>query len=188
MTFISDSVKASGQLGTGLGAGIIILGTIALIAPFLTGIATMAMFAVLILAAGITTLAYVFNARSFGAGALQFFVGALITLLGGYMLVHPAQGLEALTSIVIAYFIVDGAFTSIASVQLRPVAGWKWVLASGVSSFVLGLLLWQQWPLSGVYAIGMLIGVRLIFKGWSYVMLGAITNQVSNELKQEVGI
>ncbi len=188
MAFISDSVKASGQLGTGFGIGIIILGTIALVAPFVTGIATTAMFAVLILAAGLTTLAYVFTANSFGAGTLQFILGALVTFLGGYMLANPAQGLEALTTLVIAYFVVDGIFTIVASFKLKPIPGWGWMLTSGISSLVLGALLWYQWPMSGIYAIGMLIGVRLIFAGWSYVMLGAVTNQAGSELNKETGL
>ena len=104
------------------------------------------------------------------------------------MLTNPAQGLEALTTLVIAYFVVDGIFTIVAGFKLKPIPGWGWILTSGISSLVLGGLLWSQWPMSGIYAIGMLIGVRLIFAGWSYVMLGAVTNQAGSELNKETGL
>ncbi|QOL27179.1 DUF308 domain-containing protein [Thalassotalea sp. LPB0316] len=186
MAFLSDSVRASGQLGTGFGISIVILGIICLIAPFVTGLATTAMLSVLILAAGITTLAYVFNAKSFGAGALQFVSGALITALGSYMLANPTESLGAFTIAVIAYLLIDGILTVVTSFKLKPISGWGWTLASGLSSLLLGGLLWYQWPLSGAFAIGILVGVRLIFAGWSYVMLGAVTNQVGNEIEKEI--
>jgi len=188
MAMFSGSVKATAQVGTGLGLGIMIIGAIALLAPFFTGIATTAMFAVLLLAAGITTLAYLFSAKSAGTGVFQFIVGSIMTYVGGYMLINPTQGLEALTSIVIAYFIVDGIFTLIAGVKLKGIKGWGWIVFSGLSSFILGALLWSQWPVSGMYAIGMLIGIRLMFTGWTYVMVGAEVSQVADDINKETGL
>jgi hypothetical protein len=32
--------------------------------------------------------------------------------------------------------------------------------------------MWSQWPATGEFAIGLLLGIRLIFSGWSIAMLG----------------
>jgi len=91
-----------------------------------------------------------------------------------------------LTMLLLAYFVVDGIFTIIAGFSARPVEGWGWLVASGVSSIILGALLWTKWPMTGAVAIGILLGIRLIFAGWSIAMLGAIGEGVSDDLK-EVG-
>jgi uncharacterized membrane protein HdeD (DUF308 family) len=45
------------------------------------------------------------------------------------------------------------------------------LLASGIVSVILGVLIWAQWPVSGLWVIGLLVGIQLLFTGWSLVML-----------------
>ncbi len=76
------------------------------------------------------------------------------------------------------WFIVDGVFTVYNGIQRKPQEGWGWVVFSGVSSIVLGGLLAYQWPDSGVYAVGLLVGIRLLIAGWSVAMLGMAGDSV----------
>jgi len=48
-----------------------------------------------------------------------------------------------------------------------------WVLGSGVLSLLLGLLIWNQWPVSGMWAVGVLVGVDLLSTGISMVVLAS---------------
>ena len=48
---------------------------------------------------------------------------------------------------------------------------WGWPLASGILNVLLGLLIWAQWPLSGLWVIGLFVGIELIFSGWMWVMI-----------------
>ena len=52
--------------------------------------------------------------------------------------------------------------------------GWGWLLASGIVSVVLGWMIWAQWPASGLWVIGLLVGIQLLFTGWSLVMLALV--------------
>ena len=61
----------------------------------------------------------------------------------------------------------EGAFS------VRPEQGWGWLLVGGVISLLLGIMIWRQFPLSGAWAVGVLVGIRLIFAGWTMIMLGA---------------
>ena len=45
------------------------------------------------------------------------------------------------------------------------------LFASGVLTFVLGLMIWNQWPLSGLWVIGLFAGIDLIFYGLWIVSL-----------------
>ena len=59
--------------------------------------------------------------------------------------------------------------------------GWGWVLASGISSIALGALIAYQWPQSTSYALGLLVGIRLIFSGWTIAMLGMAGDQFGED-------
>ena len=76
-------------------------------------------------------------------------------------------------------FIVEGLFKIFAAFRYRPHPGWLWMLAGGALSLVLGLLIWNQWPLSGVWAIGILVGVDLLTTGLSLVVLGSAVKSVT---------
>jgi uncharacterized membrane protein HdeD (DUF308 family) len=52
------------------------------------------------------------------------------------------------------------------SFRFRPARGWLWLLLSGGVSLVLGALLWSQWPMSGLWAVGVLVGLNLMSTGF----------------------
>jgi len=74
---------------------------------------------------------------------------------------------------------VEGIWKIIASFKFRPNPGWIWLLLGGGLSLVLGILIWNQWPLSGVWAIGMLVGIDLLTTGISLVVLGSAVKELS---------
>lgn len=69
-----------------------------------------------------------------------------------------------------AYFIPDDIFGITAGLRLRPEEGWGWLMAGGIVSILLGFMIWAQFPLSGVWAMGILLGIKLIFIGLIMVM------------------
>ncbi len=114
---------------------------------------------------------------------------------GTFMLMEPVVSLFTLTGILLVYFIVDGLINLYQGIKRRPQEGWGWVVTSGVSSLLLGGLLAYQWPDAGFYAVGILVGVRLLISGWSVAMLGmagdnlgegiaAITEEERNALRE----
>jgi uncharacterized membrane protein HdeD (DUF308 family) len=46
-----------------------------------------------------------------------------------------------------------------------------WLLLHGLINLLLGFVIWQGWPLSGLWVIGLFIGIDMMFNGWSLVML-----------------
>jgi uncharacterized membrane protein HdeD (DUF308 family) len=63
------------------------------------------------------------------------------------------------------YFVLDGAFEALGSLAMIGEEGWAWMLGAGVLSIVLGVCVWNGWPVSGARAVGLLVGVRLISAG-----------------------
>lgn len=172
MNDLSAIARAPSRLGTGYGFAVMLLGMLCVMTPFMSGVAVNTVVAILIAAAGMTITMYAFKAGKFGKGLLQFLFGGITLLAGAFMLVRPMLGMFTMTAVLITWFIVDGVFAIVAGIRGKGEPGWGWVIFSGAASLVLGGLLWNQWPDSGAYAIGLLVGIRLIFAGWSIAMLG----------------
>ena len=187
---MSESIgnaRFQSRIGTGWGFAVMLLGVLAMMMPFVSGIAVTAFVAVLIAAAGVTMTVYAFKAGSFGKGLLQFLFGGITILCGVAMLMQPMVGMFTLTAILIAYFLVDGVFVIFAGIRRRPAEGWGWMIISGIASVILAVLLWRQWPASGAVAIGLLAGIRLIFTGWMIAMLGMVSDASIATAEQAVG-
>ncbi len=70
-----------------------------------------------------------------------------------------------LTIMLVVYFVLDGIFEVVAGLKRRPGSGWGWMLFGGIVSILLGAVIWSQFPLSGIWAIGILLGIKLFFVG-----------------------
>ena len=100
-------------------------------------------------------------------------VGGLTIIVGIVMVGQPGLALATLTMILGVYFLVDGITTITAAFHVKPEQGWTWLLFNGVVTLVLAWMIIGEWPLSGVWAIGILVGVRLLFSGMTMLTLGS---------------
>lgn len=161
----------------------LVLGVLAIVAPFVTGLAVAIFVGILLLLSGIAQTIYAFQAGSLGKGLLRVLFGG-ITIVGGVaMITSPTLGLAALTLILAAYFFIDGVFALFAGFQVKPLKGWGWLVFSGVVTVLLAWMIWQQWPLSGLWAVGILVGVRLLFAGTAMIALGSAGKKVVGEMR-----
>ena len=182
MTEQAPILRAASQAGTLWGFATVILGVLAIMAPMLSGIAVSLMVAILLMAAGIARTTFAFKAESFGKGVLVFFFGGFTILCGLVMLARPLLGLASITLVLVSYFLVDGVMEIVASFKLKPQKGWGWMLVGGLATLVLAFMIGSEWPFSGAWAIGVLVGVRLLFAGWSMIALGSVGEAIADEV------
>lgn len=95
----------------------------------------------------------------------------LSIIIGGMFLLYPIQGVVALTILLIAFFLIEGAIKIAFGVQLKPLQGWGWLVLSGIISLVMAAILWSGWPGTAIWAIGLLVGINMIFFGSSLLTL-----------------
>lgn len=169
--------------GVGIAVGILsaIAGFLALVAPLVAGLSVALTVGVLLIVAGVSRLFLAFRMGSFGHGLLVFVIGLLSVVAGGYMLGRPGMALATLTLFLAAYFLVEGAFEIIWAFRLRPIKGWGWTLFSGIVALALGVMIWAQFPVSGVWAVGTLVGVSLMFGGISLASVCAAARSAAKE-------
>jgi uncharacterized membrane protein HdeD (DUF308 family) len=179
MTEFTDTTKAGGKKIKTFGIIAIILGILCLMAPGLTGISALTIVGLLVLAAGIVRMMWAFQAGSFGKGLLMFAIGGLTLLCGIALVANPLFASGVLTLILAVYFIFDGISEIVGGIRQRPESGWGWMLFGGIVSIWLGIMIWGQFPLSGVWAIGILLGIKLLFVGLIMVMGGAAVGSIA---------
>ena len=179
MNDYTDAAKAGGNKMAILGVIAIILGILAMLAPGLTGMSVLILMGVLVLIGGMVRIIWAFQAGSLGRGLLMFAIGGLTLLCGIVLLAHPLFASGVLTIMLALYFILDGISEIAASVRLRPGSGWGWMLFAGIVSIWLGIMIWGQFPLSGVWAIGILLGVKLVFVGLIMLMGGSAVRSMA---------
>jgi len=181
MNELKEAAKAGGKNMTIFGVIAIILGIFAMMAPGLTGISVAILVGLIVLVGGIVRIIWAFQAGSLGKGLLMFAIGGLTLLCGIALVANPLFASGVLTIMLAVYFIVDGIAEIAAAMRLRPGAGWGWMLFGGIVSIWLGILIWGQFPLSGVWAIGILLGIKLFFVGLIMVMGGSAVRTMAKE-------
>ena len=98
----------------------------------------------------------------------------LASVVAGFLLVtNPAAGALVLTLLMAMFFMIGGLFRIITPIVMHlPHRGW--LLLSGVVTLLLGVFIWRQLPGAAVWVIGTLVGIDMIFIGWSWVMLALV--------------
>jgi uncharacterized membrane protein HdeD (DUF308 family) len=68
------------------------------------------------------------------------------------------------------FFLIAGLYQLIASLWAH-LPGWGWQALSGIVTATLGVLVAAGWPASGLWMIGLFVGIDLVFFGWAWIML-----------------
>jgi uncharacterized membrane protein HdeD (DUF308 family) len=149
----------------------IILGVFAIGAPVVATIAVQFALGWILVIGGVAEGIHAFMAQGWRGFLFELLSAILYLVVGVLLLVNPVGGALALTVVLAVFLIVEGIFKTVMALRVRDHGGWGWLLASGILSLVLGFLIWAEWPASGLWIIGLLVGIQLLFTGWSLVML-----------------
>jgi uncharacterized membrane protein HdeD (DUF308 family) len=176
-------VKTASTAVTVWGVLTILLGIFAMAAPLVTGLALAVLIGISLVVAGLVQTIYALQAGSLGRGIVRFIFGGVTVLAGLAIIGQPGIALATLTLFLAVYFVIDGLTTLFASTAVASGQGKGLVIFNGVITLVLGIMIWRGWPISGVWAIGILVGIRLLFSGMTMMALGAVGRNVSKELQ-----
>lgn len=149
------------------GVLLLVLGMIAIVVPALATLAMTLVFGWLFLLSGIIGLFTTFWMRGAPGFWWSLASAALAVLAGGYLLAQPIAGALSLTVVLIAFFIIEGiASLMFALDHRRELSGqWGWMLMSGFVDLVLAVMLIAGLPSTAVWALGLLVGINMVFGG-----------------------
>ena len=143
-------------------------GFLAIVISPVAGVSLTILLASLLLFSGLMHFIYAWNTP--GVIAWETLVGIAYKLVGGYVLFHRVLGIGGLTLVLAMYLFAESVLDFIVGVQLRPRRGSGWLFVSGVITLILAAMMWRTWPVSTGWALGLLVGVSMLFSGISRLM------------------
>jgi uncharacterized membrane protein HdeD (DUF308 family) len=155
------------------GIVLIVLGSLAVLVPAVASVAATIVFGWILLLSGVTGLITTLRARQ-APGFGWALVSASIAIAAGVVLLAmPVQGTLSLTAVLIAFLFVEGVASILYAFEHRKglTGRWSWMLASGIIDVLLALILMAGLPGTAVWALGLLIGINMIFGGWALVWM-----------------
>lgn len=171
-------VKRGTGIFTGVGVLMILLGAFAVLIPNIASWGMTVLVGWILLIGSAFLFAWSFTAPG-AFNVIARVVWSLLTLGAGlFLLLNPDKGARALTLILIIYFLTVGALRLAAAFAQRGISGAGWLGLSGALSLVIGLIFLIDYPSSADWAVGLLVGIDLIFAGWTLILL-------SQEAKEE---
>jgi uncharacterized membrane protein HdeD (DUF308 family) len=148
----------------------IVLGLFALSVPGIFSLAFTLYIGFVLIATGIVDAIQAFRTRTWGGFFLALFTAILDLVVGFLMITHGVDATLVMTLLLAAFFFVGGLFRIFFSLAAR-FPSWGWSVLSGLISVLLGAMIWSRWPYSGFWVIGVFVGIELLFRGWTLVML-----------------
>ena len=152
-----------------LGIVLLLLGTVALLDSVLVTAISVLFLGWVLVIAGVVETVQTFRHRRSGHLFLHALNATLSLVVGIMLLLSPLAGALVLTLLLAVYFIVAGIFRTVTAFSLR-LPGWGWALFNGIVTLILGILIWIHWPATGLWVIGLFIGIDLLVVGGSQIM------------------
>jgi uncharacterized membrane protein HdeD (DUF308 family) len=155
------------------GVLLLILGLAAIIIPSVASIAVTVLLGGLFLIGGLVELALLMWTQRTPGFWWSLLSAVLAAGIGIVMLARPVQGTLTLTLLLSAYFAAEGVVTIMYALLHRrePATRWGWLIASGILDLVVGGLIIAALPGSALWAIGLLVGIDLVFGGFALIRM-----------------
>ena len=150
---------------------LVVLGLAAMIVPPLASLAVTIFLGWMFLISGIAGLALTFWARQLPGFWWSLLSAALALVAGIVLLAQPVQGTLTLTIVVGAYFLAEGVASIMYALEHRRELSerWSWMLVAGLMDILIAAIIIAGLPGSALWAVGLLVGINLLFGGASLI-------------------
>ena len=155
-----------------LGVGELILGGIASANLLAANLASVLFIGAAMLVGGIFQIVHAFSARGIRGFLFWLLGGVVYGAAGAIILYDPILASLTLSLLAGVFLLSAGILRAWAGFHCRPAAGWRWIVAAGVLTFCVGVILIAAWPAIGLWLLGAMLVVDLIFQGWGFIAFG----------------
>jgi uncharacterized membrane protein HdeD (DUF308 family) len=155
------------------GIVLVLLGAAAIVLPPIATLAITLIIGWLFLISGIVGLIMTFVMRHAPGFWWSLFSAILAIAAGAVLLGWPVSGVLSLTLLLIVFFILEGIATIMYALDhKRELSGrWGFMLASGIVDLALAAIIFAGLPGTAAWAIGLLVGINLLFGGAALIGL-----------------
>jgi uncharacterized membrane protein HdeD (DUF308 family) len=168
---LADAIHAHWKFFLAEGIVMLVLGLVAIAVPEIASLAIAILIGWLFFVGGIFRTLSVLRHRGMPGFAWSLLTAVLAIVLGLVLLLRPIAGVLTLTIALVVFFVVEGIAAILLAIEhRRHLPSWGWVLLSGLVDLLLAFLIWDGWPSSAGWAIGLLVGINMVFVGLSMIM------------------
>jgi uncharacterized membrane protein HdeD (DUF308 family) len=161
-----EAVRRASRWLTISGILVTISGIAAILVPAVASVAIAILIGWVLVFAGVAMGIRAFGLRTQRGEFAWRFVEALLALAAGLcILLFPLEGTLTLTFFLTAWLLASGALLLYVAWRIRGLPGVGWLASAGGLSVLLGVLIAVELPSSAAWAIGLLVGVDLVFWG-----------------------
>lgn len=153
-------------------------GFAALFVPAIAGVAIELLLGWLFFIGGCIQAGTALSTRKHESLWFKFLWAILFTIVGLWLLMRPAEGIQALAFVVGMLFILEGIMKIAYSWHWRSQPKIGWVLISGILSIAIAMILLSGWPEQSAALLGILVGINLLASGAVALLLSFRTNAV----------
>jgi len=155
-----------------LGALFIVGGLVALFNVLAATVVATVYVAAAMMVAGAWQIVTALQIRPWSRTALWCVVGAITLLAGLAVARFPIPAAVSFTVLIGALLITGGAIKLALAYKLSDLGRWEYIAIAGVLGFVVGLLILAELPTSGLFVLGLLLGMNLLFEGIGWLAMG----------------
>ena len=181
MQQVAGEVRANWGWLMVMGIALTVLGVVGLYMAGVLTVASLLWFGALTIAGGLLTLIDAFRAEGWKAKLWEMLIAILYIAVGIVMLMNPGASAAWFTLFIAAFLFISGISRIVIGFKVREqVKGWGWTVFGGAASIVLALMIMAQWPLSGLWVIGMFVAIEMIMQGTSMISIAVAAKTSKN--------
>lgn len=162
-----------------IGVLAIVLGCVAIVVPAVAAVGTAIFIGIVLIVAGMFLTAAAFMAPSVGSLIVRLLWALLTVVVGVWLLAEPHKGAVSLTLLLGIYFLLMGVTRIAVAIAGRGREGAGILGLGGVAGLLIGILVLAKFPSSADWAIGLLVGIDLIFAGWMLTSVAMVGKELS---------
>jgi uncharacterized membrane protein HdeD (DUF308 family) len=155
-----------------LGIVYAIAGFVALGSVVFATVVTVFVVGIMMLIAGAAEVINAFQIKTWGKFLLWLLLGVLYIVAGFVTFENPLLAAAVLTLLLGFSLVASGIMRIALAFSMKEGTPWLWVAFSGVITLLLGFVILAHWPVSGLYILGLFLGIDLIVAGASWIGVG----------------
>ena len=146
---------------------------IASLVPMVASIAVAILIGWLFFISGVVGLITTFMMRN-APGFWWSLLSAVLGIVAGIILFGwPILGAISLTLVMTAFFVIEGVASIMYALEHKKdlTGRWTWMLGSGIVDLLLAAIILAGLPGTAVWALGLLVGINMLFGGTSLIAM-----------------
>jgi uncharacterized membrane protein HdeD (DUF308 family) len=176
------AIHAHWKLFLAEGIVMMVLGILAIAVPEIASLAITIFIGWLFFVGGIFRTISVLQHRAMPGFVWSLLTAVLAIVLGIILVLRPISGVLTLTIALAVFFVIEGVSAILLAIEhRRHLPSWGWILFSGLVDLLLAFLIWDGWPSSAAWAIGLLVGINMVFVGLSLIMTALAARTMAPE-------